>query len=306
LDETLLNATIANEGVAVGFNSTYNASYDTKADYEFGADYFNGSGNFTTSGNVTADYFIGDGSGLTNINKSHSSNWNESSSDLYYDGGDVIISSGNIESYGVGGVYSNFVGGRNAGPVLTTGFDNIIIGKEAGFLLTIGVGNVLIGEHAGDSLIDEFYNTFVGGFAGQSATELNYSVGIGHFALDSAENASNTTAIGAFSGASSSGANGVYIGHYAGRLEDTDDKLWISSGIDNNLIEGSFATGDKWVKILGDFNVTGNVTISANSVLQLNVNTTAVPCSASVNNGSLMYNGVTHLGCNGTGWNALY
>lgn len=49
------------------WSSTYNSTYDAKADYQFGANNFNGSGNITTTGNVTAGYFIGDGSQLTGI-----------------------------------------------------------------------------------------------------------------------------------------------------------------------------------------------------------------------------------------------
>ncbi len=59
-------------------------------------------------------------------------------------------------------------------------------------------------------------------------------------------------------------------------------------------------------KLYSNANFTGNVTIEANSVLTLLQNSTPILCGASVNNGSFMYDGNFHYGCNGTGWNPLY
>ena len=51
-NESVLNQTIFSEGRNLGFNSTYNETYNLKADYVFGLHSFYGSGNFNTTGNI--------------------------------------------------------------------------------------------------------------------------------------------------------------------------------------------------------------------------------------------------------------
>lgn len=52
-NDTKNNQTILEEGLRLGFNSTHNSTYDSKADYQFINNNFNGSGNFDTTGNIT-------------------------------------------------------------------------------------------------------------------------------------------------------------------------------------------------------------------------------------------------------------
>ena len=47
-------------------------------------------------------------------------------------GDNVVVTGGNIDACGAGGIDTNFVGGLRAGAALTTGFKNVIIGSEAG------------------------------------------------------------------------------------------------------------------------------------------------------------------------------
>lgn len=51
-NKTEINNTISQEGLRLGFNSTYNVTYDNKADYQFTNNNFNGSGNIITLGNI--------------------------------------------------------------------------------------------------------------------------------------------------------------------------------------------------------------------------------------------------------------
>ena len=53
-------------------------------------------------------------------------------------------------------------------------------------------------------------------------------------------------------------------------------------------------------EIKENLDVGGNITIGVNSLLKLTANTTAIICSGSVNNGSIMYDGIKFKGCNGT------
>ena len=56
----------------------------------------------------------------------------------------------------------------------------------------------------------------------------------------------------------------------------------------------------------GGLKVLGNLTLNTNSVLNMTMNDTTLLCTSTINNGSIMYDGVRHLGCNGTTWNLMY
>lgn len=150
-------------------------------------------------------------------------------------GGNLTLSAGSINAYGVGGVTTNFVGGLDAGSLLLTGF-----------------ANTLLGYGTGNHLVEEDQNTFIGFKAGHNTFDLNDAVALGSFAMDNADGAYRTIALGAYAGENATGADCVYIGYEAGTLNSTDDKLFIGNTL-GTLIEGDFA--NEWVTVHGNLNV---------------------------------------------------
>jgi len=105
INETKLNNTISAEGILLGFNSTFNTTYNAKADYQFTTNNFNGSGWFNTTGNISAAFFFGDGSQLQNLPSGDNASWNQSLADTLYAPNTIV---GIQELINGTGVYSTY------------------------------------------------------------------------------------------------------------------------------------------------------------------------------------------------------
>jgi hypothetical protein len=172
--------------------------------------------------------------------------------DLTVSAGNAIITTGNIQAYGAGGVNTNFVGGRSSGGSLTIGSLNTITGYLSANNLTEGTQNTLYGHSTGNGLILESFVTAYGSAAaGGNATNLNRAVALGAQALSGASGSQYTVAAGMGAGRDSSSQDSIFLGYQVGEDETANHKLIIGSRI-NNLIEGSFY--DYWMNINSSIN----------------------------------------------------
>ena len=191
--------------------STYNSTYDAKADYQFLNNNFNGSGWINTTGNISASYFFGDGSQLTNIAGGNLS-WNESKADdkyVPYIGADKEVDLGlyNFTTTGIGTFATiNATDEDNAlqvdgTTILRTGAaadNNLFIGDNV-FQTADGTGNIGIGVDAGRYNDGGEDNTFIGYQAGKGAiggSSGNDNLAIGQGALAARTSGRDNFALG--------------------------------------------------------------------------------------------------------------
>lgn len=188
-----------------------------------------------TGSNITADYFIGDGSLLTNIEAGNSS-WNQSYADTIYllNSGDTAIGNYtfNSDEFKINGniivddilkikvgdsVDRSYFIGQDSGESLTTGLENIGIGRKAMEDVTEGDYNIGIGNGALLDLTIGNGNTAIGWGSAQSVTTGGGNVGLGVYALNANTDGGNNMAIGRYSlGLTDGGNYNIGVGNYAG------------------------------------------------------------------------------------------
>jgi hypothetical protein len=220
-------------------NTTGNAKFGDSSVY------ISASGDISASGTASAAYFVGDGSGLTNL---PASNPFPFTGDAQITGS--LIVSGSFIPHGVGPT-SNTVIGESAGASLTVGStENIMIGKEAGEAQASGDSNIMIGVKAGEASTNDSRciligrkagggstlgsnNIFLGFEAGRDANAVNDSIGIGYQALFESNNGAGfNLGIGKQVGYSlTTGTYNVLLGHQAGyNLTTGASNIIIGSG----------------------------------------------------------------------------
>ena len=205
---------------------------------------------------ASADYFVGDGSQLSNLPASSTFPF---TGDAQITGSLVI--SGSFHAFtldsdnvvlgqGAGasmeaGANNNVLLGVNAGDVLSTGDDNVVIGTDSGGALSTGVDNVIIGNQAGraGNMSD---SVLIGNNAGDSNSS-NQVIAIGDYAgrYGGAGDVSVGYTAGGYSGGGATTGHNTSIGHGAG------EKL--GSGAFRNVIVG-WQSGYKITS--GDYNTT--------------------------------------------------
>jgi hypothetical protein len=123
------------------------------------------------------------------------------------------------------GNYSTFVG-RQAGQN-STGAQNTIIGADAGVSIT-GNNNTVLGYDAADAITSGTQNVVIGASAGstvQTGTENVYAGFRSGFNTGVGDN--YNTIIGGRAGENSEGSQNTFIGHHAGRINDSSDNVLI-------------------------------------------------------------------------------
>ena len=254
------------------------------------------TGSFNVSGAVSASFFVGDGSQLTNLPSSPSG-----ISSLIATGS--VTASVNVDnfvfsivsesiSYGhINKSTFNISFGRDTLPITNTGVGNTSLGDSSLSSSMSGSRNVAIGQNslnknAGDN------NTAIGEGSLNNNTIGFNNVAIGRRAGTSNVSGSNNVFIGASSGANNIGSNNVFIGRFSGFNETSSDKLYIANS----------TTSDPLIK--GDF-VSGSITI--NNVLQITPQH-PLPAAASYPNSFAVSSSTPPVPyfSNGTSWTALY
>jgi hypothetical protein len=159
-----------NNSVSIGTAITLNATTGTIEVQ--GSTVANPTGDANYSGIVTAAYFYGDGSNLTNV----------------AGGGGAFsycctsnITSTNLTSHpDITTANNNFFLGNNAGFSITDGYSNNFIGDGAGSCNTTGRRNNFIGESTGYCNTTGTYNNFFGHRAGYYNDSGSYNNFLGH------------------------------------------------------------------------------------------------------------------------------
>ena len=94
--------------------------------------------------------------------------------------------------------------------------------------------------------------------------------------------------------------------YFTGSRIDGGNGLWTQNGASISYTAGSVNISNNLFVNSSDSSFTNNVTISADQLLKLQANISAIICD-STQNGSLMYGSDSKFyGCNGSTWNALY
>ncbi len=197
------------------------------------------------------DAHIGDPGGADNVILGYQAG--------YYCDGDYNVVLGREAAYAhsgsTAGDYGVFLGYR-AGYSLQSGNYNICIGGQAGLSLTGGSDNVCIGGLAGHQMTSTSYNVCIGNQAGR------YNIGTGNVFLGSNAGRNNT------------GTNSIFIGNRAGYYETESNVLYIAvSDTATPLIYGEF--NNNLVRINGDLDVTGDLTVSGTSTFKSGRDTVA-------------------------------
>lgn len=118
----------------------------------------------------------------------------------------------------------NIAIGKNAGNLISSGYNNNLLGLEAGSAITTGWNHCLIGYYAGSLLTNQSDNCFIGSSSGINVKSSN-NVGIGSFALSGPYPAGVTggsnVSIGENSGLNvTTGNNNTFVGVNAGRYSN--------------------------------------------------------------------------------------
>jgi hypothetical protein len=142
---------------------------------------------------------------------------------------------------------------------------NVFVGPTAGANTTTnGIRNTAVGNQALATNTDGDVNVAVGyrtmGFSGGG--DFNYNTAVGGYAGFAITTGGDNVFLGAGSGQSVTTASGnIFLGREAGRFEASSNKLYIENSASSSpLIYGEF--DNDLVRINGDFDVTGNVTVS--------------------------------------------
>ena len=185
------------------------------------------------AGNITANYFIGNGSQLTNLPGANSIANGNSNVSIGSSGGNITLAVGGIST----GVISNAAIGIGNGTGNAQGTNSIAIGKLAGNIAQ-GSNSIAIGYSAA-SFISSFNTVAIGQFAGNSS-QLGYAIAIGSNAA-SITQGSNAIAIGRSAGQNTQGNNSVAIGAFAGTSAQAGNSIIINAtGTDLPSVNSGF------------------------------------------------------------------
>jgi cytoskeletal protein CcmA (bactofilin family) len=201
------------------------------------------TGSLDITGSISASYFFGDGSRLTNISINNP----------------FPVITGSITA-GVdvnqSKIFSIISGGNNFGKIDLTN-TNTSFGSNTLSNNTVGNNNTSFGSSTLNSNISGSGNVAVGYAALNSNTNGNYNVAIGRNAGQS-----NVT-----------GSSNVFLGHNAGANETNSDKLYIAnSNTSTPLIKGDFSTGLLQFNAAAGTKITGSLEILSpnKSIFQIN------------------------------------
>ena len=176
---------------------------------------------------ASADYFVGDGSQLTNL----------PSSDPFPFTGDAqitgsLVVSGSFNAFRLD-TTSIILGNLAGNAIATGGTDNVMIGYQAGTAVSTGDANVFIGQDAA-KVGNQSKNIALGyqagvGYTGEQNVSIGYQAGYGA-ALASAEE--HNTQIGGGAGRNNwRGSGNTFLGYYAGyNGYDNEGCIIIGSG----------------------------------------------------------------------------
>tara|TARA_R110000868_G_scaffold262401_1_gene520939 strand:+ start:107271 stop:113315 length:6045 start_codon:yes stop_codon:yes gene_type:complete len=247
-------------------------------------------GSLDVSTTVTATAFVGDGSGLTNLDASSMSIGINDLSDAKHDSDDASslflgnnagefddgTSNQNI-GIGYSALYSNTTGGANVAmgyqalTTNTTSTNSTAVGHRS-LRYATGSENTAFGSLSLGNATTGSYNTAIGRLNQSSNVSGTTNTSLGMLALRYNETGNSNTAIGYGAGVGDSGlsniSNNTFIGYQSGQD--------VKTGADNNTFLG-YTAGD-------------NVTTGARNILiGANVDTTAPTASDELNIGNTIY-----------------
>lgn len=229
------------------------------------------TGSFGVLGAITASFFVGDGSQLTNLPTPIAA------PSFYISSGSVTasvntdptriftISSASVTYALIETTYNNTsYGEETLRPGIVTGQGNSAFGYNASRVLSEGQYNASYGINALYSNQTGSYNIGIGASAGYNVKQ-NYNIAIGASSLFANTGGSNNVAIGYQAGDSNiTGSGNVFLGHQAGGNELNSNKLYIAnSDTSTPLIKGDFQNQTLQINTnLNGTKITGSLTVS--------------------------------------------
>ena len=154
---------------------------------------------------------------------------------------------------------ANVFVGHEAGMESTTGISNTAVGYQSMHLNTQGFGNNALGYNALRKNSTGNNNTALGYLAMLDNNSGSRNIGIGRSANGKNQHGSHNTIVGYEAGLGStahSKSGNVFLGYQAGKLDTSDNKLYIeNSDSDSPLIYGDFTNGEELVGINGKLGV---------------------------------------------------
>jgi hypothetical protein len=254
------------------------------------------TGSFKVLGAVSASYFVGDGSGITNLPSTNSI-------PAFIATGSATASV-DVDNTKIFSIYYNSINcgiinadlgnasyGDTTLKINTTGIQNTAFGAGTLHSNTTGESNTAIGNASLIQNTTGKHNTAIGASSSPDNTIGDYNTNVGYASLFSNSSGNNNVAIGVSAGQSNvSGDGNVFIGYAAGVDETGSDKLYIAnSGTSTPLIKGNFSSG----------------VVTINNVLQITPQN-PLPLAASYPYSfAVSSSGVPYFS-NGTTWTALF
>lgn len=190
------------------------------------------TGSLRVSNSITASYFVGDGSGLTNLPGGGTSFQISTGSSI------VSVSDDNSK------IFSIIKGGVNYGQI-DDNLSNTSFGQNTLLSGSIGYNNTAFGSYTLGSNTSGSRNTALGWLSLTANQIGDDNVAIGGASLFSNISGSQNTVLGTSAGQSNiSGSGNVFLGYAAGLNEEGSNKLYISNTQTSSpLIKGDFASG---------------------------------------------------------------
>lgn len=223
-----------NNSVSIGTAITLNATTGTIEVQ--GSTVANPTGDANYSGIVTAAYFYGDGSNLTNVAGGGGGAFSYCCTSN--------ITSTNLTSHpDITSASNNFFAGCNAGSSITTGCCNNFIGNKSGNYTTTGNYNNFFGNYAGHYNTEGCNNNFIGNCAGYCSGTGSDNNFLGTYAGVNSANGNHNNFIGKRSGQNNEGSYNNFFGYYAGINNEGSYNNFIgyyagysnTTGIENNF-----------------------------------------------------------------------
>ena len=256
------------------------------------------TGSFNVSGPISASFFVGDGSQLTNLPSSPSGissliatgsvTASVNVNNFIFSIISESISHGIIDANANNTSYGNTTLNPDA-----TGIQNTAFGGGTLYLNTTGFFNTAIGFYSLQQNTIGSFNTSLGMVSLNRNILGDGNTGIGYASLNLNVSGSNNVAIGRGAGQLNvSGSSNVFIGYNAGRNETSSNKLYIAnSNTSTPLIKGDFTSGS----------------ITINNILQITPQH-PLPAAASYPNSFAVSSSTPPVPyfSDGTSWTALY